>query len=195
MITLSVRVLTTYGMQIWQSLKAAQHVLDSHCSCPGDTKGCFVDLTELPDRRFEAVVTRPRLATLNCDWAIASSKPAKYRKVFDKSAPSHQILAAIKGIITVPLVRPAPAVFAIDTLDSPKSWPILEAHSRLGAVLVVWQEGKLWFGKATLDGNEIYLAGTDSEDAAKQTVYRSAGLTPEETALIRWDLKTRVMPL
>ena len=195
MVTLSVRVRSIYGMQIWKSLKAAQQVLDDHCSCPGDAKGCFVDLKELPDRRFEAVATRPRLATESCDWEIASSKPAKYRKVFEKGLPCDLILDAITKIVAAPLVRPPRAVFAIDTPGDAKAWPILEAHPTAGATLLVWQEGKLWFGKVTLESGEIYLAGADSEDSAKQAACRSAGLTPEEAASIQWALRRRTMPL
>lgn len=182
-------------MQIWKALKEAQPVLDSHCSCPGDTEGCLIDLSELPNRRFEAVVTRPRLATVSCDWDVASSRPAKYRKVFEKRTSSGLILDSVIRIVSAPLMQPPRVVFAIDTIDSAKSWPIQEAQSRTGAALLVWQEGNLWFGKVTLNGAEIYLAGTDSEDAAKEAVYRSAGLTSEEAAFVRWEIRRRIMPL
>jgi hypothetical protein len=195
MITLSVRVRTIYGLQIWESVKAAQQTLENHCSCPSDNKGCVVELTELPNRRFEAVVTRPRLATVSCDWDVAETEGAEYRKVFEKRAPADSILDAIISMVSAPLVRPPRAVFAIDTLDNPKSWPIQEAHSAVGAVFLVWQEGDLWFGKVTLDGSETYLAGKNSQDAAKQAVYRSAGLTREETNSIQWELRKRTMPL
>ena len=193
MITLSVRVRTIYGMQIWKSMKASQQSLDSHCSCPRDN-GCLVELTELPNRRFEAIVTRPRPVTTRCDWDVAETDDAKYRKVFEKRTPAESILDAVIRIVSAPLVRLPRAVFTIDTLDSPKSWPIQEAHSRVGAEFLVWQEGDLWFGKVTLDGHETYLAGTDSQDAAKQAIYRSAGLTPEETNSIQWELRKRPMP-
>src|SRR5688572_25701245 len=134
MITLSVRVRTIYGLQIWKSLKASQQALESQCSCPGDNKGCLVELTELPQRRFEAVVTRPRQAAVDCDWELAESDVAKYRKVFEKKAPAEAILNAVLTIVSAPLVRPPRAVFAIDTPGGPKSWPIQEAHSRAGAV-------------------------------------------------------------
>ena len=102
MIQLTLRALSVYGKKVTNSLRASEVSLNQQCSCPPG-ESCSVEITELPGRRFEAVVVRPRQAADNRDWAPMKTVAGMYRRLFDKRASAQRIREAVAAIVGAPL--------------------------------------------------------------------------------------------
>src|SRR5262245_31371840 len=98
MIRLSLRALSVYGEQVTNALKASEFELNRHCSCPPG-ESCSVEITELPGRRFEAIVTRPRPVREPQEWAAHISVEGMYRRLFDRRANVTRIREAVADIV------------------------------------------------------------------------------------------------
>ena len=103
MVRLSVLSRTEYGNQIREYMKSAEDFLNGHCSCPDGS--CSVVLTELPSRRIEAVVVRPRPVADSRDWDAMVAATAEYRKIFEKRTPASRIRDSLSNIVGAPLVE------------------------------------------------------------------------------------------
>jgi hypothetical protein len=121
MIRLSLRALSVYGEQITNALKASEFELNRHCSCPPG-ESCSVEITELPGRRFEAVVTRPRRVTEPHEWAAHISVAGMYRRLFDKRTNVTRIREAVADIIGAVLEENEPtAKLSAAATDDPQT--------------------------------------------------------------------------
>jgi hypothetical protein len=98
MVRLSLRPLSLYGKKVTRSLNASLSDLNQHCSCPPG-ESCSVEITELPGRRFEVVVTRPRPTIQDHGWTPIASIAGMYRLTFDKRASANKIREAIKNMV------------------------------------------------------------------------------------------------
>jgi len=98
MVQLSLRALSVYGKKVASSLRASEHDLNQHCSCPPG-QSCSVEITELPGRRFEVVVTRPRPVEETQEWSTISAVSGIYRRLFDKRATAQRIRDALASIV------------------------------------------------------------------------------------------------
>jgi hypothetical protein len=58
-----------------------------------------VEITELPGRRFEAIVIRPRPVADTQEWATISAVSGIYRRLFDKRATAQRIRDALATIV------------------------------------------------------------------------------------------------
>jgi hypothetical protein len=102
MIRLSVRALSLYGKKVTSAIRASEPALNDHCSCPPG-QSCTVEITELPGRRFEAVVTRPRPVTESRDWSAMTIFNGMYRRLFEKRSTAKQIREAVASMVGAPL--------------------------------------------------------------------------------------------
>jgi len=99
--------LSVYGKKVAGSLKASEPELNQHCSCPPD-EACSVDITELPGRRFEVVVKRPRPVTADRGWSTITAVNGMYRLLFDKRATAMRIRDAITSMVGAAIEKPHP---------------------------------------------------------------------------------------
>jgi hypothetical protein len=98
MVQLSLRALSVYGKKVASSLRASEPELNQHCSCPPG-QSCSVEIKELPGRRFEAVVIRPRPIAETQEWSTANAASGMYRRLFDKRATAQRIRDALASIV------------------------------------------------------------------------------------------------
>jgi hypothetical protein len=98
MVRLSLRALSVYGKKIASSLRASEPELNQHCSCPPG-ESCSVEITELPGRRFEAVVIRPGTVAEPQDWSEITAVFGTYRRVFDKRATAQRIREGVAFLV------------------------------------------------------------------------------------------------
>lgn len=98
MIRLNLRALSVYGKKITESLRSHEKELQRHCSCPPG-ESCSVEITELPGRRFEAMVTRPRAVTEAHDWSPITAVDGMYRRLFEKRTSAKRIHDAIAQMV------------------------------------------------------------------------------------------------
>ena len=104
MVILKVNAQSLYGERITRSLKAAVKVLNEHCSCPPE-QSCSVEITELPGRRFEAIVTRPGSVAECPGWtAMPAGIKGKYRQLFEKRASEDEVRESLSAIVGAPLI-------------------------------------------------------------------------------------------
>ena len=104
MVQLSLRALSVYGKKVASSLRASEPELNQHCSCPSG-QSCSVEIRELPGRRFEAVVTRPRPVGELQEWSTIKAVSGMYRRQFDKRATAQRIREALASIVGATLVE------------------------------------------------------------------------------------------
>ena len=98
MVRISLRALSVYGKKVASTIRASEPDLNQHCSCPPG-ESCSVEITELPGRRFEAVVIRPRPVADTQEWATISAVSGIYRRLFDKRATAQRIRDALATIV------------------------------------------------------------------------------------------------
>lgn len=98
MVHLSLRALSVYGKKVIGSLKASEPDLNHHCSCPPG-ESCNVEISELPGRRIEVVVKRPRPVIEDQGWATVTTASGMYRLLFDKRATATRIRDAVTAIV------------------------------------------------------------------------------------------------
>jgi hypothetical protein len=98
MVRLSLRTLSVYGKKVASSLRASEPALNQHCSCPPG-ESCSVEITELPGRRFEAVVIRPRPVEETQDWTAINAISGMYSRQFDKRATAQRIRDAVASMV------------------------------------------------------------------------------------------------
>ena len=97
-VRISLRALSVYGKKVASTIRASEPELNQHCSCPPG-ESCSVEITELPGRRFEAVVIRPRPVADTQEWATISAVSGIYRCLFDKRATAQRIRDALATIV------------------------------------------------------------------------------------------------
>ena len=107
MVRLSLRALSVYGKKVAGSLKASEPQLNHHCSCPPG-ESCSVEVNELPGRRFEVVVRRPRPVTEDHGWSTITAVNGMYRLLFDKRANALRIRDAVAAIVGAAIEKPYP---------------------------------------------------------------------------------------
>ena len=100
MVRLSLQALSVYGKKITNALRASHVAFNEICSCPPG-QSCTVEITELPGRRFEAVVVRPRSVAYTKDWQPEAE--GTYRQQFDKRATAQRIRDAVAAMVGAPL--------------------------------------------------------------------------------------------
>src|SRR5678815_612673 len=98
MVRLKLHALSLYGKKVTEALRVNEPLLNQQCSCPPG-ESCSVEITEVPGRRIEAVVTRPRYVTQTQGWSATSSVTGMYRFLFDKRATAKRIREAVGSII------------------------------------------------------------------------------------------------
>ena len=94
MITLHLNALSADGQTIADSLKQSADDLNQHCSCPPG-HSCSVEIVELPGRRFEAIVIRPRPVTESDEWTAHANVAGMYRRLFEASTTVSGIREAV----------------------------------------------------------------------------------------------------
>jgi hypothetical protein len=109
MVRLSLHALSVYGKKVTSALRASHVIFNEICSCPPG-ESCTVDITELPGRRFEALVVRPRSVSNAKDWEPAATSSGSYRQLFDKRATAQRIRDAVAAMVGAPLHEQAPTV-------------------------------------------------------------------------------------
>jgi hypothetical protein len=96
-IRLSFRAVTEYGNHVIEALRKSGPEL--RCDCRQD-EVCLVEVSELPGRRFEAIVTMPRPVMEPKDWTVCAAVTGMYRRLFDNRATAeriHEEVAAMVG--------------------------------------------------------------------------------------------------
>jgi len=108
LVHLSLRALSVYGKKVVGSLEASKPQLNHHCSCPPG-ESCNVEITELPGRRIEVVVKRPRPVVADHGWATVTAVTGMYRLLFDKRATAVRIREAIASMVGAAIEKSEPA--------------------------------------------------------------------------------------
>lgn len=118
MVHLSLRALSVYGKKVVGSLKASEPQLNHHCSCPPG-ESCNVEITELPGRRIEVVVKRPRPVVADHGWATMTAVNGMYRLLFDKRATAVRIREAVATMVGAAIEQadPAPTTPPLEDLN------------------------------------------------------------------------------
>jgi hypothetical protein len=118
LVRLSLRALSVYGKKVAGSLKASEPQFNQHCSCPPG-ESCAVEITELPGRRFEVRVTRPRPVIADHGWSTIMSVTGMYRLLFDKRATAARMREAIAAIVGAPIEKsdPEPTTPSLEDLN------------------------------------------------------------------------------
>lgn len=98
MVRLKLQAVSLYGKKVTDAIKANEPLLNQHCSCPPG-ESCSVEITEVPGRRIEAVVTRPRSVAAPQGWNTNAGISGMYRFLFDKRATAKRIREAVAGIV------------------------------------------------------------------------------------------------
>jgi len=78
-----------------------------------------VEITELPGRRFEVVVTRPRPVVEDHGWATMTAVTGMYRLLFDRRETAMRIREAITGIVGARIenAHPMPMTPSLEDLN------------------------------------------------------------------------------
>jgi hypothetical protein len=118
LVNLSLRALSVYGKKVISSLKASEPQLNHHCSCPPG-ESCNVEITELPGRRIEVVVKRPRPVVADHGWATMTTMNGMYRLLFDKRATADRIRDAVTAIVGAAIEKtdPTPTTPSLEDLN------------------------------------------------------------------------------
>src|SRR5262245_45098356 len=82
------KALTDRGESIIESLQEKQQTLG--CDC-GPNETCLVEITELPDQRIDAIVTKPRAVAEPGDWRPFAVVEGMYGRRFDKGTTAKHI--------------------------------------------------------------------------------------------------------
>jgi hypothetical protein len=135
MVKMNLTALSIYGRRITDSLKAAESELNRHCSCPPG-EACKVEIHELPNRRFEALVVRPRPLAQPTDWMSMPAVKGMYRMTFEKRATAEDIREAIAEIVAAPLAENADADVE----------PLTEVHVVFFSLEMLYEATKLIVG-------------------------------------------------
>ena len=123
MVRLNLHALSVYGKKVANTLRASEAALNQHCSCPPG-ESCSVEVTELPGRRFEAVVTRPRPVVDKGEWG--PSADGRYRQLFEKRATAQRIRESLATMVgatldeeaETPVLAPMRDDFKIVVIDA-----------------------------------------------------------------------------
>ena len=102
MVRLSLNALSVYGKKVTNALRASHVAFNEICSCPPG-QSCTVEITELPGRRFEAVVVRPGSVANTKDWEPEARVEGTYRQLFDKRATAQRIRDAVAAMVGAPV--------------------------------------------------------------------------------------------
>ena len=102
MVRLSLQALSVYGKKVTNALRASHVAFNEICSCPPG-QSCTVEITELPGRRFEAVVVRPGSVANTKDWEPEARVEGTYRQLFDKRATAQRIRDAVAAMVGAPV--------------------------------------------------------------------------------------------
>ena len=114
MIRLSFRSLTDYGNHVMEALRKSG--LELRCGCRPN-ESCLVEISELPGRRFEAIVTMPRPVREPLDWTVYTAVAGMYRRLFDNRATAERIHDAIAAMVGGPMLEARPATPAPEDLN------------------------------------------------------------------------------
>ena len=96
MIRLNFKALTKHGNKVIENLRKSGAEL--HCKCrPNEC--CAIEISELPGRRFEAIVTMPRPVVETRDWTVCTAVSGMYRRLFDNRASAEKIHEAIATVV------------------------------------------------------------------------------------------------
>jgi hypothetical protein len=106
-IRMHLNALSADGQAIADSLKAREEDLNRQCSCP-EGESCSVELVELPGKRFEAIVVRPRPVQESREWTAHAAVSGMYRRLFDPSTTANRILDAVAKIVGATLAERTP---------------------------------------------------------------------------------------
>jgi hypothetical protein len=103
-VLLKLRPLSIYGKKVTGILKADEPALNSACSCP-PSESCSVEITELPGRRFEVVVKRPRPVTEAHGWTPITAITGMYRLLFDRRVSAQLIHEAVARMVSAAIEK------------------------------------------------------------------------------------------
>lgn len=98
MVRLNLRPSSLYGRKVAGALHACLPALNQRCSCAVN-ESCSVEINELPGKRLEVVVTRPRAVVEDHVWTPIAAVSGMYRLAFDKQESVETISTAIEQIV------------------------------------------------------------------------------------------------
>ena len=152
MVRLNLRPLSLYGKKVVGSIRASEPQLNRHCSCPPG-ESCSVEITELPGRRFELVVQRPRPVVTDHGWAAITEVAGKYRLLLDKRATAAQIRESVSAIVGAAIETTHPAAASLDDLNIVlvDSSTLHKAHKLIGGCRMCSRHADIPFN-SILDG-------------------------------------------
>lgn len=101
MVLLKLDAFSLYGKKVADALRASESALNEQCRC-GPGESCSVEIAELPGRRFEAVVVRPRPVVETHGWASNTSVSGMYRLLFERRADAKRIRDALVTMVGAP---------------------------------------------------------------------------------------------
>jgi hypothetical protein len=101
-IQLSFKALTEHGNHVIEALRKTGPKLCSKCR---PHESCLVEISELPGRRFEAIVTMPRPVLEPQDWTVYHAVAGMYRRLFDNRATADRIHEAVAAMVGGPMME------------------------------------------------------------------------------------------
>jgi len=102
-VRLTLRAQSAYGQEVTDALKASESTFNRECSCPPG-KSCFVEITEVRERRFEVVVKRPGAVIAGQGWTPLTAITGTYHLVFDQGASARPIQEVVSGMVGATIV-------------------------------------------------------------------------------------------